>query len=84
MTNLEVFQNFNTEKWVLEENLCFLLQAYAEKLGVKDPYNPVTFVKDFMKEETIVDVEYAEKSAIHTAEKNVVMTVDDCEEMDLD
>lgn len=48
---------------------CYLLQKYAEKLGVSNPYNPVTFVKNFMKEETYVNTTYAEMSAIDTAEE---------------
>ena len=72
MLNKEVFEKFGTEKWVIEENLCYLLQKYAEKLGVSNPYNPVTFVKDFMKEETYVNTEYAEMSAVDTAKKNIV------------
>lgn len=72
MLNKEVFEKFGTEKWVIEENLCYLLQKYAEKLGVSNPYNPVTFVKDFMKEETYVNTTYAEMSAIDTAKKNIV------------
>jgi hypothetical protein len=72
MLNKEVFEKYGTENWVIEENLCYLLQKYAEKLGVPNPYNPVTFVKDFMKEETYVNTEYAEMSAIDTAKKNIV------------
>lgn len=40
------------------------------------PINPVGFIKKFMKEETISDVDLAEKSKIETAEKNVVKTID--------
>ncbi len=71
MTNSEVFEQYNTEKWVIEQNLCFLLQEYWEKYGKKAveqakngyvtsgmPCNSVSFVKEFMKEETICDVEY--------------------------
>ena len=72
MLNREVFEKFGTENWVIEENLCYLLQKYAEKLGVSNPYNPVTFVKNFMKEETYVNTTYAEMSAIDTAKKNIV------------
>ena len=72
MLNKEVFEKYGTENWVIEENLCYLLQKYAEKLGVSNPYNPVTFVKDFMKEETYINTKYAEISAINTAKKNIV------------
>lgn len=72
MLNKEVFEQFGSEQWVIEENLCYLLQEYAEKLGIVHPYNPVTFVKNFMKEETYVDTKYAEMSAVNTARKNVV------------
>lgn len=72
MLNKEVFEKFGTENWVIEENLCYLLQKYAEKLGISNPYNPVTFVKNFMKEETYVNTEYAEMSAVDTAKKNIV------------
>lgn len=70
MTNKEVFINYSSEQWVLEQNLCFMLQDYWDKIKEKCgdklpshmPLNPVTFVKAFMKEETIVDVLWAEKS----------------------
>ena len=68
MLNREVFEKFGTENWVIEENLCYLLQKY----GVSNPYNPVTFVKNFMKEETYVNTTYAEMSAIDTVKKNIV------------
>lgn len=69
MTNKEVFINYSSEQWVLEENLCFMLPDYwdkikekcGDKLPSQMPLNPVTFVKAFMKEETIVDVPLAEK-----------------------
>lgn len=88
MTNAELFKEYGTEKWVIEQNLCFLLQEYWEEHGKKAieqakngyttsdmPYNPVSFVKNFMKEETICDVEYAEKSKISTVENNTIVDV---------
>ena len=82
MTNLELFENYNTEKWVIEENLCFMLQEYWEKCNEKGylkerqmPINPVSFVKSFMKEETLCEVEYAEKSKMETLEASEVITV---------
>ena len=36
------------------------------------PYNPVNFVKEFMKGETLCDVEDAEKSKMETLENNVI------------
>ena len=85
MTNQEVFEQYNTEKWVIEQNLCYMLQEYWDKHGKQAierakngyvasgmPYNPVSFVKEFMKDETICDVEYAEKSKIETLENNVI------------
>ena len=47
MTNNEVLKNYGTEEWVVRETLSYLLMEYAEKLGVKNPSNPVTFVIDF-------------------------------------
>lgn len=89
MTNQELFEQYNTEKWVIEQNLCFMLQEYWEKYGktvieqakngytTSDmPYNPVSFVKTFMKEETECDIEYAEKSKMNTLENNEVETID--------
>jgi hypothetical protein len=72
MLNKEVFEKFGMENWVIEENLCYLLQEYAERLGVPNPYSPVAFVKDFMQEETYVNTKYAEMSAVNTAKKNIV------------
>lgn len=89
MTNQELFEEYNSEKWVIEQNLCFMLQAYWEEHGKKAieqakngyvttgmPYNPVSFVKKFMKEETLCAVEYAEKSKMNTVENNTVIDAD--------
>ena len=89
MLNSEVFEQYNTEQWVIEQNLCFLLQTYWEEHGKKAieqakngyitrcmPYNPVSFVKEFMKDETLCNVEYAEKSKISTVESNIIEDID--------
>lgn len=89
MTNAEVFEQFNTERWVIEQNLCFLLQTYWDEYGKKAvedakngyitsemPYNPVSFVKKFMKDETLCAVEYAEKSKMDTVENNIIEDAD--------
>lgn len=89
MTNSEIFKQYNTEEWVIEQNLCFLLQEYWETHGKKAiddakngyitsgmPYNPVSFVKKFMKGETLCDVEYAEKSKISNIENNIIGDAD--------
>ena len=89
MTNQELFEQYNTEKWVIEQNLCFLLQKYWEEHGKKTieqakngyvtsnmPYNPVSFVKEFMKEETLCDVKYAEKSKISTIKNGTIIDAD--------
>ena len=88
MTNQEVLEQYNTEKWVVEETLCYLLQLYWERYGSKAieqakdgyistqmPKNPVTFVKEFMKEETYCNVEFAEKSKMDTVSKGVIIDV---------
>lgn len=72
MTNEEVFKEYGTEKWVIEENLCYLLQEYAEKLGASNPYNPVSFIKKWMKEDTFINKTYAEKSLLSHCKENVV------------
>ena len=76
MTNAEIFNQYGTERWVIEENLCFMLQEFCEEENITPRNNLISFIKKFMKEETIVNVEYAEKSAINTAEKNVVYEMD--------
>ena len=89
MTNSEVFKQYNTEKWVIEQNLCFLLQTYWEEYGKKAieqakngyvtndmPYNPVSFVKKFMKDETLCDIEYAEQSKFSTIETGIIGDAD--------
>ena len=40
------------------------------------PINPVGFIKKFMKEETVCDIEYAEKSKINTLESEEVLVID--------
>lgn len=83
MVNSEVLKEYNTEQWVIEETLSYLLQTYWEdayrKGYVKEqhmPINPVGFVKKFMKEETYCDVEFAEKSKIQTLEDNEVPAIE--------
>ena len=80
MLNKEVFEQYGTETWVIEQNLCFLLQIYwddyCRQYGGAMPENPVSFVKRFMKEETLCSVEYAEKSKMDTLENNVVDIID--------
>lgn len=85
MKNSELFAEYGTEKWAVEENLCFLLQEYWEELQKKNsfaykfptclPINPVGFVKNFMKEETLVNIEYAEQSKMEALKKNIVADV---------
>jgi hypothetical protein len=36
------------------------------------PYNPVSFVKQFMKAETYCELKYAEKSKMETLENNAI------------
>ena len=85
MTNQEVFKEYGSEKWVVEQNLCFLLQEYWEthcKKAIENakngyttsgmPYNPISFVKQFMKAETYCELKDAEKSKMETLESNVI------------
>ena len=96
MKNSEVFRQYSSEKWVIEENLCFLLREYWETYGKKAleqaknghaisdmPYNPVSFVKKFMEEETFCDIGFAEQSSIATLENNVVSVIEDVDFIDL-
>lgn len=76
MTNAEVLKEYNTEKWVIEEVLQFLLFEYRDATQNGRPINLVGFVKDFMKQETYVSVEYAEKSKMDSVESNVIDVVD--------
>lgn len=84
MLNSEIFENYGTEKWVIEENLSYMLQEYWEaasrelkKYGkdipMHSPINTVGFVKGFMKEETLVSAKYAEKSKMETLEKGEIL-----------
>ena len=76
MTNNEVLKNYGTEEWVVRETLSYLLMEYAEKLGVKNPFNPVTFVIEFLEKETYVYTELAEKSKMDSVNKAVIIDVD--------
>lgn len=83
MQNSEVFSQYGSERWVVEQNLCFLLQDFWEQLHTKGyvkeshcPLNPVSVVKSFMKEETIVDVPWAEKSKMAHVEDGAVIDAD--------
>lgn len=74
MTNKEVFNNYGTEGWVVEEVLSYLLLEYKElvKQNNWQSTNTVGFVKNFLKEETLVNTNFAEKSKIENLEKNVI------------
>ena len=72
MLNKDIFKEYNTENWAIEENLCYLLQMYRDELRKNKNPNIVGFVKDFMKQETFVDIKYAEKSKMNTVETNVI------------
>lgn len=89
MLNKEVFEQYGSERWVIEQTLCFMLQSYWEQYGklrceqirrglyASDmPCNPVTFVKQFMKEETLCEIEYAEKSKMNTLQNGTIIDVD--------
>lgn len=79
MTNKEVFEQYGSESWVIEENLCYLLQEYKELVenGKWRNVNLVGFVKQFMKEESLASIEFAEKSKLDTLEKDAI-DVTDC------
>lgn len=84
MTNNEAFERYSSEKWVLEENLCFMLQDFWDKVREKSdvqlpnkmPINPVTFIKGFLKEDTLVDVKWAEKSKMENTSKSPETIID--------
>ena len=90
MTNEEVFRQYGSEKWVVEEVLSYLLLEYWDKHGKRAceeaqrgyrttgaPHSTVDFVKDFMKEETLVHTDYAEKSKMDSLEKCVVEEIEE-------
>ncbi len=89
MINAEVFKNYGSEQWVVEQNLEFFLQLYwdaiKEKTGLNGPMpvNPVGFTKQFMKEETYCDTKWAEVSKMETLEKNEITVLDTVEEEDV-
>ena len=83
MTNKEVFEKYGDIQWTIESNLCFLLQEFWEAErnnhpGLKLPShpltNPVSFVKKWMKEETIAEVDMAERNLQENllSKKNVI------------
>ena len=78
MTNAEVLKQYGTEKWVVKETLCYMLQEYWEKCGNAGEMtiNPVAFIESFMQEETLCSLKYAELSKMSTVETNVVDTID--------
>lgn len=85
MQNNEFFANYGTEQWAIEQNLCFMLQEYWEAirnrtgigktLPIQLPLNPVSFIKEFMKEDTLVDIKYAEQSKMSNLEKKEVSQI---------
>ena len=67
MTNKELFQT--RADYEVEENLGYLLQIYWDKVKEKipgnhylqSPINPVSFVKEFLKEETYVNTDISDR-----------------------
>ena len=83
MTNKEVFAKYGDIQWTTESNLCFLLQEFWETVRNNSPelklpshpsINLVSFVKKWMKEETIVEVDMAERNLQENllAKENVI------------
>lgn len=75
MTNKEVFENYSSENWVIEEALSLMLIEFMDELKHKagntitNNINTVGFIKKFMKDETLVHAELAEKSKMDSLEK---------------
>lgn len=60
MTNKEAFKEFGNVPYAVEEILWDLATSYAKALGIEKPVvNPVGFVKNFMKQECMVNEKYA-------------------------
>ena len=79
MTNKEVIENYNTEQWVMEELMFDLLHEFMDKANISRGslrFNMVGFIKEFMKQEALCDVEYAEKSKIASLESKEIITVE--------
>ena len=68
MTNADVFRIYGSERLVIEEMLNFLLQEYDERKGE----NKIRVIRDFMNQETIADIEFAELSKLTRLKENVV------------
>ena len=79
MTNRDVLKEYASENWVVEEVLSYLLLKYKElvKEGKMDSTNIVGFIKNFMKEETLVYTDFAEISKQQNLEKSVVIDVEE-------
>lgn len=84
MTNREALAKYGDLSYVAEEIMCFLLQEYWEKHGKTAcdkanrgytfsamPFNPVTFTKEFMKEETLVNTDVLDNVIV--AEKRSIL-----------
>ena len=79
MTNKELFENYGTETWVIEQTLHFMLQEFVDACGHRMsevPFNTVAFIKKFMQKETISDLHFAEISKLETLESNIIDVID--------
>lgn len=83
MTNEEVFKEYSSEHWVLRENLCYLLQQYWYKINNNSemPINPVGFVEDFLKDQSLINPIFAEQSKMNTLQDTIVAEVEDFKEL---
>ena len=84
MNNKELFERGYAHE--IEENMCYLLQEYWDKIAEREfhnkyrqcPFNPVSFIKDFMKRDTYVNYEITdmlnrkESTSINLDTSNVV------------
>lgn len=73
MTNKEVFENYGTEDWIMREVLCYLLMRHKDELAKHPEVNPVGVVQEFLAEETLVNLKYAEMSKMRTLESKVII-----------
>ena len=80
MLNSEVFQEYSKEGWVIKQNLCYMLQEFCNKYCKEEtekikPCDVISFVEQYLQEETKCNLKVAEQSKVSTLIRHCMETI---------
>ena len=64
MKNKEVFEKYNDQNFIIEQQIYFAIvsywEEYCEKYSSRPPHNVIDFVKKWMKEDSYTDTSFVD------------------------